>query len=135
MSASGYNLQSTQNSVSASKAMVSTLVHMRLLPGSIYYIIQQIDGSRVVSIYVSRLLFKAGRPGNRVLLRLPLPYKVEEVFRPGNVDEKLRCEAGTYTWLQENHGISIPRLYEFVDTINEDEYKTIWMELTNFSTG
>ncbi|KAM5476973.1 hypothetical protein MauCBS54593_000244 [Microsporum audouinii] len=54
------------------------------------------------------------QPGNRVLLRLPLPYKIGEAFRPGNADEKIRCEAGTYAWLQEKHpSIPIPRLYGF----------------------
>lgn len=32
----------------------------------------------------------------RVLLRFPLPYRVGESFQPGNGDEKVRCEAGTY---------------------------------------
>ncbi|OAL73163.1 hypothetical protein A7D00_2936 [Trichophyton violaceum] len=54
------------------------------------------------------------QPGNQVLLRLPLPYKVGEAFRPGNMDEKIRCEASTYAWLEENHPhIPIPRLYGF----------------------
>ncbi|KAM5500315.1 hypothetical protein McanMca71_005738 [Microsporum canis] len=52
------------------------------------------------------------QPGDRVLLRLPLLYKVGEAFRPGNADEKIRCKASTYAWLQENHPhIPIPRLY------------------------
>lgn len=38
-------------------------------------------------------------PGKRVIIRFPLPYRVGEAFRPGNADEKLRCEAGTYAWL------------------------------------
>ncbi|KAI1962487.1 hypothetical protein LOZ58_002829 [Ophidiomyces ophidiicola] len=47
-----------------------------------------------------------------VLMRFPLPHRVGESFRPGNSDEKLRCEAGTYTWLQQNcPSIPIPRLY------------------------
>ncbi|OJJ69560.1 hypothetical protein ASPBRDRAFT_198212 [Aspergillus brasiliensis CBS 101740] len=33
---------------------------------------------------------------NRVLIRIPLPYKIGEATNPGNVDEKLRCEAATY---------------------------------------
>lgn len=38
----------------------------------------------------------------KVILRLPLPYKVGEDFMPSNGDEKVRCEAGTYAWLQGN---------------------------------
>ncbi|PGH36723.1 hypothetical protein GX50_00383 [[Emmonsia] crescens] len=43
---------------------------------------------------------KRSQPSRHVLLRLPLPYRIEEAFRPGNGDEKVRCEAGTYAWLQ-----------------------------------
>lgn len=41
------------------------------------------------------------QPGRRVLIRFPLPYRVGEAFRPGNGDEKIRCEAGAYAYLQE----------------------------------
>lgn len=37
--------------------------------------------------------------GKRVLVRLPLPYRTGEIANPGNSDEKIRCEAGTYAWL------------------------------------
>ncbi|KXG46373.1 uncharacterized protein PGRI_052290 [Penicillium griseofulvum] len=50
----------------------------------------------------------------RVLLRFPLPYRVGEAYNPGNGDEKIRCEVGTYAWLQENCSeIPIPQLYGF----------------------
>lgn len=52
--------------------------------------------------------------GRRVLIRFPLPYRVGEAVRPGNGDEKVRCEAGTYAWLQENCvDVPIPHLYGF----------------------
>ncbi|KAB8213342.1 hypothetical protein BDV33DRAFT_66606 [Aspergillus novoparasiticus] len=52
--------------------------------------------------------------GHRVLVRFPLPYRIGEDFRPGNGDEKVRCEAGTYAWIEENcPDIPIPRLYGF----------------------
>lgn len=52
--------------------------------------------------------------GHRVLVRFPLPYRIGENFRPGNGDEKVRCEAGTYAWIEENcPDIPIPRLYGF----------------------
>lgn len=58
--------------------------------------------------------------GDRVLLRIPLPYRCGDAFRPGNGDEKVRCEAGTYTWLQENcPDIPIPRLYGFAMSTGE----------------
>jgi hypothetical protein len=54
------------------------------------------------------------QPGKRVILRFPLPYRVGDDFRPGNGDEKIQCEAGTYAWLQQNcPEIPIPRLYGF----------------------
>ena len=60
------------------------------------------------------------RPGGRILLRLPLPYRVGEAFRPGNGDEKVRCEAGTYAWLQENcPDVPIPQLYGFAMSTGE----------------
>ena len=48
----------------------------------------------------------------RVLVRIPLPYKVGEAKYPGNVDEKLRCEVASYIWIQENcPDVPIPRLF------------------------
>ncbi|KZF21067.1 hypothetical protein L228DRAFT_253632 [Xylona heveae TC161] len=50
----------------------------------------------------------------RVIIRFPLPYRVGESFCPGNGDEKVRCEAGTYAWMQEFcPSIPIPRFYGF----------------------
>lgn len=58
--------------------------------------------------------------GNRVLVRFPLPYRVGDAFHPGNGDEKIRCEAGTYAWLQENcPDVPIPRLYGFATSSGE----------------
>ncbi|KAK4106316.1 hypothetical protein N658DRAFT_519900 [Parathielavia hyrcaniae] len=56
------------------------------------------------------------QPGlsNLVVIRFPLPYKVGEAHFPGNVEEKLRCEAATYVWLQQNcPDVPIPRLFGF----------------------
>ncbi|EGD92424.1 hypothetical protein TESG_00002 [Trichophyton tonsurans CBS 112818] len=54
----------------------------------------------------------AGR--RRALIRFPLPHRVGELFRPGNADENIRCEAGTYAWLQENcPSVPIPKLHGF----------------------
>jgi hypothetical protein len=58
--------------------------------------------------------------GQRVLIRFPLPYRIGEAFRPGNGDEKIQCEAGTYAWLQQNcPDIPIPRLYGFATSTGE----------------
>ncbi|EFQ97991.1 hypothetical protein MGYG_01027 [Nannizzia gypsea CBS 118893] len=71
-------------------------------------------GSFNLCIPVTIRDWKREQPGDRVILRLPLPYKCGEEFRPGNTDEKIRCEVATYVWLQENHpNIPIPRLYGF----------------------
>jgi len=47
----------------------------------------------------------------QAILRVPLPYRCGEDYSPGNVEEKLRCEAATYIWLQHHcPSIPIPRL-------------------------
>ncbi|CEJ59477.1 hypothetical protein PMG11_08102 [Penicillium brasilianum] len=64
-----------------------------------------------IPLYVSR---RNQRPERCALIRFPLPYKVGESKMPGNVDEKLRCEAATFIWMQEHcPEISIPRLWGF----------------------
>lgn len=56
----------------------------------------------------------------RVLLRIPLPYRVGEEFMPGNGGEKVQCEAGAYAWLQENcPDVPIPRLHGFALSTGE----------------
>lgn len=53
-------------------------------------------------------------PGKRVLLRIPLPYKVGESMYPGNEDEKLRTEAATFVWIGDNcPAVPIPFLWGF----------------------
>ncbi|KAL3469037.1 hypothetical protein BJX99DRAFT_242199 [Aspergillus californicus] len=70
-----------------------------------------LHGSCNVCIPVTVL---GSNPGDCVLLRFPLPYRVGEFSKPGNSNEKIRCEAGTYAWLEENcPDIPIPRLYGF----------------------
>ena len=67
-----------------------------------------------IPIYVNgrRQLF--GEAGRRVLFRVPLPYKMGEEHRPGNVGEKLRCEAATFLWIQEKcPEVPIPKLFGF----------------------
>ena len=54
------------------------------------------------------------RPGRQAIVRFPLPYRVGDVPCPGNADEKILCEAGTYAWLQANcPDVPIPYLYGF----------------------
>ncbi|KAG5292438.1 hypothetical protein I7I48_04535 [Histoplasma ohiense] len=56
-----------------------------------------------VPVTIEDEIWKRKKQGGRhVLLRLPLPYRIGEVFRSRNGDENVRCEAGTYAWLQEN---------------------------------
>lgn len=53
-------------------------------------------------------------PGKRVLIRIPLPYKLGEERNPGNVEEKLRCEAATFIWIKEQcPEVPIPYLWGF----------------------
>ena len=47
----------------------------------------------------------------QVILRIALPFNAGETYSPGTVDEKLRCEAATYIWLQRDcPAVPIPRL-------------------------
>ena len=51
-------------------------------------------------------------PDKQLIIRFPLPYRIGENTHPGNADEKVRCEAGTYAWIEENCAdITIPKLY------------------------
>ncbi|CAM1501698.1 Fc.00g036820.m01.CDS01 [Cosmosporella sp. VM-42] len=50
----------------------------------------------------------------QAIIRFPLPYKVGEDSHPGNIDEKLRSEAATHIWLQQNcPEIPVARLFGF----------------------
>ncbi|KAI1959267.1 hypothetical protein LOZ58_004538 [Ophidiomyces ophidiicola] len=58
--------------------------------------------------------------GNRLMFRLPLPYRVAESFHPGSADEKVRCEAATYSFFQQHcTDVSLPQLYGFGLTTGE----------------
>lgn len=48
------------------------------------------------------------------MIRFALPHRVGEEACPGNGDEKVNCEAGTYAWIQEDcPDIPIPHMYGF----------------------
>ncbi|WEW57643.1 hypothetical protein PRK78_003110 [Emydomyces testavorans] len=50
----------------------------------------------------------------KMAFRLPLPYRVGEQTFPGNAEEKVRSEAATYIWMNENcPDIPIPKLRGF----------------------
>lgn len=50
----------------------------------------------------------------RVLFRVPLPYKIGEDEFPGNLDEKIRCEAATYIYIRQHcPEVPIPMLLGF----------------------
>ncbi|KAJ5239573.1 hypothetical protein N7468_004192 [Penicillium chermesinum] len=54
------------------------------------------------------------KPERKMIIRFPLPYRVGDVPCPGNADEKILCEAGTYVWLEANcPDVAIPHLYGF----------------------
>ncbi|CAG8224617.1 unnamed protein product [Penicillium salamii] len=64
-----------------------------------------------IPLYVSK---KYQHPNKQALIRFPLPYKVGEARNPGNVDEKLRCEAATFIWIHEKcPEVPIPQLWGF----------------------
>jgi hypothetical protein len=56
--------------------------------------------------------------GTQVMIRVPLPYRIGENYRPGNADEKVRCDAGTYAWLQESYpSVRIPRIFRSISSL------------------
>ncbi|KAE8146929.1 hypothetical protein BDV25DRAFT_161499 [Aspergillus avenaceus] len=64
-----------------------------------------------IPVYIDR---PAEIAAKRVLIRFPLPYKVGELKHPGNAEEKLRSEAATFIWFQQNYpDIPIPHLWGF----------------------
>ncbi|KAL4863138.1 hypothetical protein BDV12DRAFT_177911 [Aspergillus spectabilis] len=81
------------------------------------------SGFMEVSMFASRSQSSNGFRSNKLepfscSLSFALSYR--RGFRPGNGDKKVRCEAGTYTWLEENcPDIPIPRLYGFAMATGE----------------
>ncbi|QSS55177.1 hypothetical protein I7I53_02987 [Histoplasma capsulatum var. duboisii H88] len=50
----------------------------------------------------------------KMAFRVPLPYKIGEEEFPGNAEEKIRSEAATYIWINENClDLPIPKLRGF----------------------
>lgn len=57
---------------------------------------------------------KSGSWSSKVIFRCPMPHKLAEQIYPGTIDEKLGCEVGAYTWMQDRcPDIRIPHLYGF----------------------
>ncbi|KAF1737561.1 hypothetical protein CRV24_003181 [Beauveria bassiana] len=53
-------------------------------------------------------------PRKNVYLRLPFLHRIGEQHFPGNAEEKLRTEVGTYLWLHEHcPDVPIPQLHAF----------------------
>ncbi|EEP79686.1 predicted protein [Uncinocarpus reesii 1704] len=83
----------------------------------------------------ARFRLAKGQTEKQFMLRLPLPYRVGESYCPGNGDEKVRCESGTYAWLQQNAPeIPIPELYGFAlstgETFTAIDYLPLWKRWT-----
>lgn len=71
--------------------------------------------------------------GKQAIIRFPLPYRVGESTCPGNEDEKILYEAGTYPWLQENcPSVPIPQLYGFGLSTGQTVGITLYYLLTGF---
>ena len=67
-----------------------------------------------------RITRPASLSQSRVMIRFPLPYKIGEEYNPGNADEKLRCEAATYVFIQENcPDIPVAKLLGFAFSGND----------------
>lgn len=72
---------------------------------------QWIQGGFNVCLPIDILDDRSGRLPRKVILRFAVPHAIGEVHAPGSVDEKVRCEAATYVWLErECPTIPIPRM-------------------------
>ncbi|RMY57572.1 hypothetical protein D0863_12588 [Hortaea werneckii] len=71
----------------------------------------------------------------QAILRMPLPFRCGEDYSPGNVEEKLRCEAATYIWLQRKcPSIPTPKLLAFTAIENETFWhKVLWQMQSCFA--
>ncbi|KPM43361.1 hypothetical protein AK830_g3204 [Neonectria ditissima] len=69
------------------------------------------------------------RTGKRVVIRFPLPYKLGEADFPGNVEEKLRCEAATFIWIQEHCPETGYLVMEYVEESRGKPLARLWTDL------
>lgn len=106
-----------KNEIEKKSATISLVVahHLHLTPNHVCVSDRSewLNGSFNLCVPVS---IENQRQGcsRRVLMRFPLPYKTAEFFRSGNGDEKIRCEAATYAWLnRECLSIPTPCLHGF----------------------
>lgn len=68
----------------------------------------------------------------QVMIWFPLPYRIGESPCPGNADEKVRCEVGTYAWISEKcPEVPIPHLFGF----GLSNGKTVWLLLLSVAGG
>ncbi|KAL2760844.1 hypothetical protein ACRALDRAFT_2131068 [Sodiomyces alcalophilus JCM 7366] len=87
-----------------------------------------------VPIHINASNIRRSKLPRKAIIRFPLPYKIGEEFRRGNVEEKLRCEAATYIWLR-NHcpdvpipsllGFGFPGTQSFTAPENETTYNQV----------
>lgn len=116
----GYRDQKIQffTHLSRNRELIKSLIahHLGLTSADLCRVVDVEDwihGSFNVCIRVD-IFDVEGIVGRQVMIRFPLPYRIGENCCPGNADEKVRCEAGTYIWLKENcPTVPIPHLYGF----------------------
>ncbi|OIW33075.1 hypothetical protein CONLIGDRAFT_628013 [Coniochaeta ligniaria NRRL 30616] len=103
------------DSLVARKADIEALVRYHLGIDWCYVCTTEIWKAGSFNVVLPVLVRAKGCRGNeRVYVRFPLPYKLGEAQHPGNVEEKLRTEIATYTWLQEHcSDVPIPVLHGF----------------------
>ncbi|KAK4236864.1 hypothetical protein C8A03DRAFT_45194 [Achaetomium macrosporum] len=100
-------------SLAARKADIEALVRYHMGVDWSYVCATEIWEAGSFNVVIPVLIRAKGRRDNeRVYVRFPLPYQIGEAEHPGNVEEKLRAEIATYSWLQEHcPDVSIPILH------------------------
>ncbi|RMZ85019.1 hypothetical protein DV738_g273, partial [Chaetothyriales sp. CBS 135597] len=97
------------------RPQIEDLVSRHLNIASTKFVLSQpsdwIYGGFNICLPIEILDTLSGRVPQKALLRIAIPHAIGESFAPGAVDEKVRCEAATYVWLErECPTIPTPRL-------------------------
>ena len=78
----------------------------------------------------------SGTTSFQVIFRIPMPHKLAEAQCPGTTDEKVRCEVGTYIYMQENcPDVRIPFLYGFGFSTHRHVSSTAYFNICLFTNS
>lgn len=99
----------------ARRSQIQDVISRHLNIPSTKFVLSQssewVYGSFNICLPIEILDTLSSRLPRKALLRVAMPHAIGESYAPGAVDEKVRCEAATYVWLERDcPTIPIPRL-------------------------